>query len=77
MTYKIVGIERFVSKTGKNITKIHSIYQKESIAGVGCETFFIMAENVPDYIAPDDKFVPYYGRQGAQGFLAGINIVNE
>ena len=77
MIYKIVGIERFVSKAGKNITKIHSIYQGEKIAGVGCETFFILTENVPDTIAVDLKFTPYYGRQGANGFLAGINIVNE
>lgn len=72
--YKVVGLENFKSKTNKEITKIHAIYQDIRVSGVGCETFFIMTENVPSDLAIDTKFNALYGAQGAKGFLAGIQI---
>lgn len=73
--YKVIGLENFTSKTNKQITKIHAIYEDIRIFGVGCETFFIMTENVPDELCVDTKFNVYYGAQGSKGFLAGVNII--
>lgn len=75
ITYKIIGLENFTAKSGNLITKIHSIYQKDNVSGVACETFVIMTNNVPSDIALDVKFRPLYGRQGSNGFLASLEIV--
>lgn len=75
-TYKIIGLENFVAKSsGKLITKIYCVYNKEKVSGLACETFVIMTENVPSDVAVDCKFRPLYGRQGANGFLASLEIV--
>ncbi len=74
--YKVVGLENFKSKTNKEITKIHAIYEDIRVVGVGCEVFAIMTENVPEELLVDSKFYAYYGAQGAKGFLAGIQITD-
>ena len=74
-TYKIIGLENFTAKSGKLITKIYCVYQKNNVSGLACETFVIMTENVPSDITVDVKFRPLYGRQGANGFLASLEIV--
>lgn len=74
-TYKIIGFDNFTAKSGKLITKIYSVYQKNNVSGLACETFVIMTENVPSDITVDCKFRPLYGRQGASGFLAALEIV--
>lgn len=74
MIFKIIGLETFKSKNGNEITKIYAIYERDNISGFGCETFFIMKDNCPSDICLEAKFMPFYGRQGAKGFLAGIQI---
>lgn len=78
--YKIIGLENFTSKSGKQITKIHSVYKDDSsdrLSGTGVESFFIMTENVPADTCIDCYFIPLYGRQGSKGFLQSIQIVNK
>lgn len=76
-TYKIIGLESFTAKSGNLVTKIHAVYQNNKISGLGCETFFIMQNDVPSDVTVDAKFKPLFGRQGDKGFLAGIQLLND
>lgn len=78
MKFKIIGLENFKSKSGKEITKIHSIYKNDisdRLSGTGVESFFIMTEKLPPDTAIDVYFIPLFGRQGDKGFLEGLNII--
>lgn len=79
MQYKIIGLENFKSKSGKEITKIHSVYKNDisdRLSGTGVESFFIMTENLPPETAIDVYFTPLFGRQGDKGFLLSIQIID-
>lgn len=79
MTYKLIGIEKFTSKKGTAITKLHCAFKNpmsKSLSGTAVETFFILSDNVPSDICLDVYINVFYGRQGANGFLSGIQIVD-
>lgn len=80
MTYKLIGYERFLSKKGTSITKLHCAYKhptSDRLFGTGVESFLILTENVPSDIVIDSYIQVYYGRQGASGFLASIQVINQ
>ena len=80
MTYKLIGLEKFTSKKGIEITKLHCAYKNpnsKNLIGTAVETFFILTENVPSDICIDCYINVFYGRQGANGFLSGIQIIDN
>lgn len=80
MTYKLIGYERFLSKKGTSITKLHCAYKNptaDRLVGTGVESFMILTDNVPSDIVIDSYIQVFYGRQGASGFLASIQVVDN